>query len=208
MAGTIENETVEFHSDPLCPWAWQAAKWIREVRAVRPIHVEWKLFSLFLINEHHGELEPEDRHRMLFPLRTMALARREGGNEGTERLYAAIGERLHEVQPKPEANEDLVRAALADAGFEPDVLDRALADPTTETEVVEEHMAVVDQVQAFGVPTIVLPSGRAIFGPVKAVAPTGEAAGELWDHVRWLTEQDDFFELKRIRNRKPGGLAA
>jgi predicted DsbA family dithiol-disulfide isomerase len=206
MAAT--KETVRFHSDPLCPWAWQAAKWIREVRVVRPIDVDWRLFSLFLINEHHGELEPEARHRMLFPLRTMAIARREGGNETTERLYVAIGELLHEVQPKPEASEELVRAALVDAGLDAGLLDTALGDPSTESEVVEEHTAVVDEVQAFGVPTIVLPSGRAIFGPVKAVAPTGEGAGELWDHVRWLTEQDDFFELKRIRSRKPGGLAA
>jgi 2-hydroxychromene-2-carboxylate isomerase len=201
------TETIKFHFDPLCPWAWQGAKWIREVRNVRDITVEWRLFSLFLINEHHDELEPADRHRMLFPLRTLALLRREGGNEAVEQLYIAIAERLHEVQPRPEPDEDLVRAALAEAGFEPSVLDRAVDDPSTEREVEEEHAAAVEAVRAFGVPTIVLPSGSGIFGPVKAVAPTGEDAGELWDHVRWLTEQDDFFELKRIRNRKPGMAA-
>jgi predicted DsbA family dithiol-disulfide isomerase len=202
-----ETETIRFHFDPLCPWAWQGAKWIQEVRSVRDIHVDWRLFSLFLINEHHGELEPETRHDMLFPLRTLALARREGGNDATERLYVAIGERLHQVQPRPEMTEDLLRETLGTAGFGTDVLARAVADPSTEDEVVVEHEALVEEVRAFGVPTIVLPSGKGIFGPVKALAPTGEAAGELWDHVRWLTEQDDFFELKRIRNRKPGMAA-
>ncbi len=202
------TETIAFHFDPLCPWAWQGARWITEVRDVRGIHVEWRLFSLFLVNEHHEELEADARHRMLFPLRTLALARREAGNEGIERLYLAFGSALHETQPRPEATEDLMRKALRDAGFEPSLLDRALADPTTESEVEEEHADVVAAVKAFGVPTIVLPSGRGIFGPVKAVAPTGERAGELWDHVRWLADQDDFFELKRVRDRKPGAAAA
>jgi predicted DsbA family dithiol-disulfide isomerase len=200
-------ETIRFYTDPMCPWAWQGARWIREVRAVRDIDVAWRLFSLFLINEHHGELEPDARHRMMFALRTLAQVRREAGDEGFERAYFAIGPRKHEVQPRPDMTEDLLREALVEAGFEPSLLDRALADPSTEDEVVAEHEAVVQEVGAFGVPTIVLPSGRGIFGPVKALAPMGEAAGALWDHVRWLTEQEDFFELKRMRNRKPGEAA-
>jgi protein-disulfide isomerase-like protein with CxxC motif len=200
------TDTIRFHIDPLCPWAWQGAKWITQVRTVRDIEVRWGLFSLFLINEHHDELE-DDRHRMLFPLRTLAQARREQGNDGLERLYFAFGAALHETQPRPEANEAFMRDALAAAGMTDDLMDRALDDPSTERVVEGEHADVVEAVRAFGVPTIILPSGRGIFGPVKAVAPSGEAAGELWDHVRWLTEQDDFFELKRIRNRKPG-LAA
>ena len=169
--------------------------------------MSWRLFSLFLINEHHEEFGPDTRREMLFPLETLALARREAGNEGVERLYVALGERLHEVRPRPDMTVDLLREALEAAGFDADMVDRAMADRTAEDEVVREHGAVVKEVGAFGVPTIVLPSGKGIFGPVKAVAPTGEAAGELWDHVRWLAEMDDFFELKRTRTRKPG-LAA
>lgn len=70
------TETIGFHFDPLCPWAWQGARWIREVRTVRDIEVDWRLFSLFLVNEHHEELGTETRDAMLYPLRTLALARR------------------------------------------------------------------------------------------------------------------------------------
>jgi 2-hydroxychromene-2-carboxylate isomerase len=200
-------ETIQFYFDPLCPWAWQGAVWIREVSAVRQIEVEWRLFSLFLINEHHEEFGPDVRARMLSGLRVLALVRREQGNEAAGDLYRAMGQRLHEARPKPEMSPELLREALASCAMEPSVLDAALSDPSTEDEVVSEHEAVVERVGAFGVPTIVLPSGRGIFGPVKAVAPIGEDAGELWDHVRWLAEQEDFFELKRARDRKPG-LAA
>jgi hypothetical protein len=174
---------------------------------VRDIEVDWRLFSLFLVNEHHEELGPATRASMLFPLRTLALGRREGEAGAMERLYVAIGERLHDVQPRGEMSDDLLRDVSAGAGFDAGLLDRALADPSTEAEVVAEHEALVTQVHAFGVPTIVLPSGRGIFGPVTSLAPMGEAAGELWDHVRWLTDRDDFFELKRIRDRKPGMAA-
>jgi hypothetical protein len=40
---------------------------------------------------------------------------------------------------------------------------------------------------------------------VIAKAPRGEAAGELWDRVVWLMQQDGFFELEREGDRKPGG---
>src|SRR6266545_2320116 len=161
------RETIEFYFDPLCPWAWQGAVWIRQVEEVRDIRVDWRLFSLFLINEHREEFGPEVRDQMLSPL----------------------------------------REALEAAALDPALVDRALADPSTEGEVIGEHEAIVERVGAFGVPTIVLQSGRGIFGTVKEVAPLGEAAGELWDHVRWITYQEDFFELKRIRDRKPGRAA-
>ena len=202
-----DKSVADFWFDPLCPWAWQGALWIRQVEEVRDIRVEWRLFSLFLINEHREEFGSEVRDQMLSALRLLALVRHEGGNEAVGRAYQAIGERLHDQKPKPEMNPALLREALRAADLVPALVDRALADPSTEEEVLAEHEAIVERVGAFGVPTIVLPSGSGIFGPVKAVAPLGEAAGELWDHVRWIADQEDFFELKRIRHRKPGQAA-
>lgn len=200
------TETIRFHFDPECPWAWQGAKWIREVERVRDVEAQWRLFSLFLVNERHEEFGEDVRDRMLMSLRVLAQVRREEG-ETLVRAYWAIGERLHERKPRPDMSRDLLGESMEAANLDPGIVDRALADPSTEEDVVKEHQAAVDEVGAFGVPTIILPSGRGIFGPVKAIAPTGEDAGELWDHVRWLVEVDDFFELKRTRDRRPG-LAA
>ena len=54
-------------------------------------------------------------------------------------------------------------------------------------------------------PTLVLDDGEGpgIFGPVINPVPEGEAAGELWDRVVWLTRQPGFFELKRSRGVRP-----
>jgi protein-disulfide isomerase-like protein with CxxC motif len=198
-------ETIAFYVDPLCPWAWQSAKWIMAVERVRPIRVEWGLFSLFLANEHHEEFDDATRERYLLGVRALAQVRREHGNEGLGRAYEALGTLAHEE--RRELTIEAVRDAFRAAGLDPGLVDRALADPGTIAEVKREHRAVVDEVGAFGVPTIVLESGRGMFGPVTAVAPEGEEAGELWDHVRWLVDRDGFFELKRARDRRPGEQA-
>ncbi len=164
--------------------------------------MEWRLFSLALANASEGEDPLTADGRGVAALRTLALVARERGNEAVDRLYRALGERVHERHE--ELNEASVRAALRDAGLDVGLLDQAAADPVTVDEVRSQHQAAVEEIGAFGVPSIILPSGRGIFGPVVAVAPTGEPAGELWDRVRWLIEMDGFFELKRHRDRKAG----
>ena len=57
----------------------------------------------------------------------------------------------------------------------------------------------VDRLGAFGVPTISVNGQRGFFGPVITSVPTGEDAGELWDHLAWLAARSDFFEYKRSR---------
>lgn len=196
------TQTVQFHFDPLCPWAWETSKWMREVQLVRDIDIEWRLFSLKLVNE--GNVDPlADEHTTGTPaLRTLALLNRERGNDAVGALYEAIGNRKHEGGQSMTV--ETLRDALSDSGFESDLLERALDDEMTMKEVRAEHDAAVEQVGCFGVPTICVPSGRGMFGPVLSPAPTGEAAGELWDHVSWLIDQDGFFELKRERDREPG----
>lgn len=196
--------TVRFHFDPLCPWAWQSSKWIREVEQVRDVEVDWRLFSLQLINENTDDPLADVHAKGTLPLRVLALVRRMEGNDGVARLYQALGNRVHEALSE-ELNEATVRSALLDAGLDPAMVDQASNDESTMHDVRAEHAAAVLEVGAFGVPTIMLETGRGMFGPVIAKAPSGEAAGALWDHVERLIQLDGFFELKRERNRKPGG---
>lgn len=197
------TERIRFHFDPLCPWAWEGSKWIREAAKVRDLDVDWRLFSLNIVNADKEDPLADEHLKGTPALRTLVLVRREAGSDGVGEVYRAIGKRIHE------GDEDLapgvVRAALEDAGFDEGLVDQALGDDSTMDAVRAEHDAAVSEVGAFGVPTIVCESGSGIFGPVVARAPSGEKAGELWDHVRALAELDDFFELKRERDRGPGG---
>jgi hypothetical protein len=175
---------------------------MREVEQVRDITIDWRVFSLQLI--HEGKDDPlADLHLKGTPaLRTLALARRRFGNEAVGRTYEAIGRRVHEGDE--ELDPEVVRRSLEDVGLDPGLVEQALQDDSTMDDVRAEHDAAVTEVGAFGVPTIVLDSGRGLFGPVIASAPGREEAGELWDHVRFLIDVDGFYELKRDRDRDPG----
>jgi predicted DsbA family dithiol-disulfide isomerase len=189
------REPVVFYLDPICPWTWRASLWLREVRQVRPVEIEWRFFSLDKNRE--GEWI---EGRSGVALRTLALARRQGGPEAVDRLYLALGEARHERKEELR-DPSVVDAAVAAAGLPPDLRAKAVADPSTREEIEAEHEAVVEQRKAFGVPVIVLDGGEGphVWGPVINAVPRGEDAVQFWDRVVWLVRRPDFFELKRPR---------
>lgn len=195
-----ENIKVKFYLDPACPWCWRTSLWIREVAKVRPIAIEWDFFSLTMVNKQAANLQglnsPSEP-----ALRTLAMARRMGGNQAVGDLYLAIGQARHEREAKLDDLE-MIRAALREAKLDEKLLDEALSDASTIEEINRSHNYIVEQ-KAIGVPTMVLNQNGTetmpIFGPVITDVPKGEDAGQMWDHVAWLTERSDFFELKRNR---------
>ena len=188
---------IRFHFDPACPWAWQTSKWVREASRVRDLDIEWRFFSLKMVNSDR----PEEAN--ISPaLRTLALVAREFDNERTGRLYEALGTRMHDRDEGRSV--EVVKAATKDVGLDGALVDRVLEDEDSAEAVRADFHLAVDEVGCFGVPTIVIPSGKGLFGPVLSIAPTGEDAGELWDHFSYFVEQDDFFEIKRGRDREPG----
>lgn len=196
-------EPVCFYFDPICPWCYQTSRWARALERLGEIELSWGLFSLEMQNA--GE-EPEDmaaaHARSARALRTSVLAREVGGQRVLGDFYAALGFRVHE---RGEALDALgtVEAALQDVGLEPALCEKAWADPSTSEQVASEHRALCDRTQSFGVPTIVVDGGPAIFGPVVSEVPSDEDAIELWRHVSWLVRYENFSELKRDRVAAP-----
>lgn len=191
--------TINFHFDPQCPLAWRTALWVREVRGVRPVQVQWKFFSLEIVNRKEGT-EPDYVNGYGWAaLRTLALARKRGGNEAVEPVYLTLGAAAHghrESIGEPEG----VRNALQKAGLDPHMVDEALADESTLQAVLADHEEAVSRYNAFGVPTIAYEdSNVGFYGPIIQFVPRGEEAGELWDYTAWALHQPNLFELKRDR---------
>jgi hypothetical protein len=198
-------ELVRFHFDPRCPWCWQTSVWARQLERLGEIEVEWGVFSLEIVNAKDGETVENPVSGPA--LRTAIVIRDTAGRRPIGDFYAALGQRLwHQVPPPgPDDMVETVRSSLEEVGLDPGLVDKALADDSTWTAVVEEHADVVERVGAFGVPTIILDGGEgpAIFGPVVAEELDDETAVELWRHTAWLVRYDNFFELKRNRNKQP-----
>ncbi len=54
---TASSETtgpydIEFHFDPVCPFAWITSRWVNTVAAQRDYSVDWQFISLRLVNRH------------------------------------------------------------------------------------------------------------------------------------------------------------
>jgi 2-hydroxychromene-2-carboxylate isomerase len=196
------TERVRFHFDPGCPWAWQGSKWIREVARQTGLEIDWRLFSLALINSPDADPLADEHAKGTVALRSLVLARRIAANEGVALAYQAIGSLTFESGVR--LSLEVTKDALDEAGLGRSLVDQAMQDPSTMEDVHAEHLSAVEEVGCFGVPTIVIDTGKGIFGPVIARAPEGREAVELWERVLWLIERSEFFELKRERDREPG----
>lgn len=191
------TERIEFFFDPLCPWAYQASLWIRNVRDQIDIEIDWSFFSLEESNRPDGKAHPWEREWAYgwSLMRVGALLRRRSMAD-LECWYAVIGEALHSRGEKPHRREVAQRLA-EDAGFEAGIVDQALADSSTSDEVLNDHERAVNQYGAFGVPTIVFADGQGLFGPKIAIAPTGQPALRLWDITLSWREFPHLYEIKR-----------
>src|SRR4051794_35429650 len=178
-----EPTRVDFYADPLCPWCWRTALWVRDVARRQPLSVNWKLFSLTLVN--HPDDYSSERYAAWFALcRVLVAARRHGGNDAVERLYMSLGELIHGEQRRDDLRTEAgVVSCLESAGLPATLYADALSDASTEVDLIAEHRAARDRLSAFGVPTIALEgSDIGIFGPVIEPMPTGADADTLWEH--------------------------
>ena len=192
---------LELWVDPSCPWAWQTATWFRELRDRGVLHIEWKLFSLELNASEPGLPFLEAASRYGHALVALAVARREGGGSGFEALYVALGRRLH--LKKDEISSGLLVEAAEEAGLG-GLPDRSDAEPNVVDEVVAEHLAARDR-SVFGVPTFTIDGSKPAYGPILSRAPSDGDVAAWWEHIRWLAERPEFFEMKRWpRDLRPG----
>lgn len=201
MAKAVSPAKIHFHFDPLCPLAWRTALWIREARNVRSLEVTWRFFSLEVINRKEGATPDFSKDGSWPALRTLALARREGGNEAVERLYLTLGAAQH---GRKESIRELavIQDALTKTELDPAWAEQALADDSTRADVQADHDEAVQRYRAFGVPTIAFEgSETGFYGPIIREVPRGEEAGEWWDHLEWSLRQPNLFELKRDRGQ-------
>lgn len=196
---TTVPTNLNFHFDPTCPLAWRTFLWIREARQVRPINITWRFFSLEVVNRKEGIVPDFQKDGSWPALRTLALARRQGGNEAVERLYLTLGAAQH-GRKESIKQLDVIQAAAEQADLDPGIVDAALADESTIQDVLADHEEAVNRYRAFGVPTIAIEgSDVGFYGPIIQYVPRGEDAGEFWDYTVWALHQPNLFELKRDR---------
>jgi predicted DsbA family dithiol-disulfide isomerase len=197
---TTTPQRIDFHFDPMCPWAYQGSLWIREVRRQTALDISWRFFSLEEINLEPGKKHPWEREWSYgwSQMRVGARLRRDG-QDAVDRWYEAVGHAFF-VDGRHTHDPRVHREVMTEAGFDPALVDEALADATTTDEVLADHRRVTAGLGAFGVPTIVFPDGNAVFGPIILPAPIGAAALRLWDLLLAYNEFPNLWELRHPRS--------
>jgi sulfur carrier protein ThiS len=177
-----------------------------DVGRQKQIQVNWKFFSLKLINKEREV--PEDfkiLHEIgLRALRVAAAVRAEFGNVGVDKIYTAMGIRYHHDEEdidEPSTMEEILQACGLPAKLAVAVENESL-DKDIQADM--DH-AIAKAGTNVGVPLIVLDGGRGsgFFGPVISPAPTGEDAVKFWDAIIAAGSIPGFFELKRTREVEP-----
>jgi len=195
-------EDVDLWFDPLCPWAWLTSRWLLAAADVRPLRPRFRVMSLAVLNE--GRELPADYRQFLDeawgPVRVAVAVEESAGADALGRFYTELGTRFHN-RALPREPSTLAEALTA-TGL-PATLADAAGDSAYDDRVRASHQDGISRVGTeVGTPVISV-GAVAFFGPVVTPAPTGEAAGRLWDGVRLVAETDGFFELKRTRDREP-----
>jgi hypothetical protein len=201
---------VDFWFDPICPWCWITSRWLIEAAPLRDLEPHWHVMSLAVLNEGTADLAPEYQElmrRAWGPVRVCVAARDEAGEAILGPLYSAIGRRFHNEgvfadREHPERVDEALRAALVGVGLRADIAAAATATEY-DSAVRASHEEGVSQVGPEAGTPIVAVGGQAVFGPVMTPAPTGEAAGRLWDALVAILAVPNFYELKRSRTLPP-----
>lgn len=193
-------DSVDFHFDLMCPYAYQTSLWIREVRRLTGLEINWRFFSLEEVNRVEGKKHPWEREWSYgwSMMRIGALLRRSNMDD-LDRWYASAGKALHVDGLKPHVPE-VAKSLLEELGLDPGLVDEAIQDSTTSDEVMAEHKKVIDA-GGYGVPTLFFADGQCLFGPVLIDPPVGDDAVELWDSVVAWTKFPHLYELQRPKTR-------
>lgn len=184
--------------DPVCPFSWNTARWLRTVAERTGLTIEWQLMSLAVLNEGR-ELSPPQQARMRDSQqigRLMAAVAREHGVAGLAAAYFAFGERYFDRSEPVDAN--LVAQVLMAAGAR-GATAAAVSDESLDESIRQQHQAGQDALGETGGSPILRIGEHTFFGPVLTALPDAQAATAVFDAVATLAATPQFAQLQRPR---------
>ena len=196
VVATEQPTHIEFFFDPICPYAYQTSLWIRDVREQLGFSINWRFFSLEEMNRTGDSKHPWEREIAYgwSQMRVSAWLRRQN-MDWCDRHYDVCGKALH-IEGRRPYDRTVAMQLLSEADLPTNAWGDALADPTTHDDVRRDHDDAVNIHAGFGVPIIIIPGARAVFGPVVVPVPPADRALELWDMTVAYSKFPGLFEIK------------
>jgi hypothetical protein len=193
---------VDLYVDPICPYTWVVACWLREVARLRDVDVRHHVMSLHLLNAG-GVLERRYRG-MVGPSRVATAVVQHHGPDALRAWHTEFGRRIfdHWRFPSPREYRAAAESALAATGLPAALAEAASSEAYDDTLRRCTEEATLPVGLDVGTPVVHL-GGVAFYGPVLNAVPRGDDAVRVFDGVRLLAGSTGFFELKRTRTSPP-----
>ncbi|OBK22134.1 hypothetical protein A5634_08165 [Mycobacterium asiaticum] len=186
--------------DPVCPFSWNTARWLRAVGEKTGIAVDWKLMSLAILNEGQ-ELPPAQQTRMRDSRavgRIMAALARDKGAAEWVNAYFVFGERYFD-RSEP-LSEELITHVLSEVGVANGVA-AAKSDTSLDAVLLDSHQAGQDALGDSSGSPILRIDGQTFFGPVLTGSVDEQDTAAVFDAIATLAAAPVFAELQRPRER-------
>ena len=187
-----------YYFDPACPFTWQTSRWLTAVAAERDVTVQWRAFSLSILN---GDDVPDEYKPMMAAsaraLRLVEALAADHRNDDVAAFYTELGNRTFE-QGAPISEDVVVAAAEAVGIVDPkSVLDDAAWDSSVRASHEKAYASAGPDI---GSPVLAIEgAARAVHGPIIGAVPGRDEALAIWDALVPLTRSETFFEIKRGR---------
>ena len=205
MAALPKPVSVDFYFDFLCPWAYRASEWIRDVQdqlGPDQIQVNWRYFPLEQVNSDAGPdwklwEQPEDfKSRGLEMFRGALAAWQQDRGEKFERFHQLVYRARHGEYIVDDQRPS-VRQIAETVGFDMDRFDRDVADRSLLARIGEDYEYARTRLGVFGVPTLVFENDEAAY--IKLLPkPEADEAVQVWDEVaKTIVARPNIYEIKR-----------
>lgn len=198
MPENPSSPAVTIWFDPVCPFSWNTARWLKAVADKTGMSVEWRLMSLAVLNEGR-EMPPKQQSRMHDSQRVgrlMTAIRDQYGNAGLAAAYFAFAERYFD---RSEPVDDGLIQQVLDTVKSLDVTVDVLSDSSWDELVRRSHLAGQDALGETGGSPILRIDGHAFFGPVLTAMPDPEVVETMFEAVAALAAIPQFAQLQRPR---------
>ncbi|GAB3004602.1 mycothiol-dependent nitroreductase Rv2466c family protein [Mycobacterium bourgelatii] len=181
--------------DPVGPFTWNTARWLKSVADDGDVTVDWRLMSLAVLNEGQ-EQSPQQQEHMRESRQIGRLMAAIGEQHGdVVAAYFAFGERFFDGAN--DISGPLVKEVCAAASS--DVADAVLSDEAYDQIVRASHESGQEALGEEGGSPIVRINDRTFFGPVLTDPPAPAQARPLLDAFATLAAVPQFSQLKRPR---------
>ncbi len=194
--------------DYTCAYSYAAAVWLREVVALeRELTVEWQPFVLRETNRPPDEGRPFWQQPGVLRTRTavafaagQAAARQDP--DAYDRFRFALQTAVHSAH-RDIREPGVIQALASEAGLDVARFGADLEQPGLLEEVGRSHQHAVEHYAVFGTPTLVFPTGCAVYLKL-APAPTDGAAARVFELLREINERHGAIqEIKLTRQAQP-----